>query len=345
VTIFHARYYRWPGTLGLALRKIIIASSVRAVERYDVWASIQSEIGVGGDAPEDAGKSFNATLSISQSASLMLLDFDMDKSPVYRLRQQIRRMEWGQYWIYRERSAGVRIQLGDREISTSPGDLVIADADAPFRTLAQRRYQHHIWMISRATVDRHLPPLPRPIGIHLPGSDNVTQLILAYFDALADKLESLSPALSALAADHIARLISVGCGGAAKAHVTAIHTARLEKARQYIENNLSMHGLNPEMAAAALGISLRQLHLYFEPGGESFGQYTRRRRLEECRAALEDPAATGRSITDIAFAWGFSSLPTFYRSFNDAFGVPPGDVRENARMLLKMTGDRTKPRR
>ena len=313
---------------------------MRAVERYDVWASIQSEIGVGGDPPEDKSRSFKATLSVSQSPSLMLLGFDLDNSLVYRQRQQIRRVEWGQYWIYRERGPGASIQLGDREFITAPGDLVIADADAPFRTLAKRRYLHHIWMISRATVDRHLPPLPRPLGIHLPGSDGVTQLILAYFDMLADKLETLTPALSAVAADHIARLISVGCGSAAKAHGTAIHIARLEKARQYVENNLSMHGLSPETAAAALGISARQLHLYFEPSGESFGQYIRRRRLEECRAALEDPASTERSITDIAFAWGFSSLPTFYRSFNDAFGAPPGDVRENARLLLKMTGDK-----
>jgi AraC-like DNA-binding protein len=327
---------------GLTLRKIIIPSSVRTVERYDAWASIISEIGVGGEPPEDKSKRFNASLSILQSPSLMLLDFDIDNSPVYRLRQQIRRVEWGQYWVYRERGAGAALQFGDREIITLPGDLVIADADGPFRTLAKRKYMHQLWMIPHATVERHLPPLPKPIVIHLPSSDGVTQLILAYFDALADKLESLSPALSALAADHIARLISVGCGGVTKTHETAIHAARLEKARQYVESNLSMHSLGPETVAAALGISVRQLHLYFEPSGESFGQYVRRRRLQECRAALEDPSAIGRSITDIAFAWGFSSLPTFYRSFNDAFGVAPGDLREKAQMLFKMTDDTVK---
>ena len=38
----------------------------------------------------------------------------------------------------------------------------------------------------------------------------------------------------------------------------------------------------------------------------------------------------GRSVTAVAFAWGFNSLPTFYRTFRQAFGVTPGALRANA---------------
>jgi AraC-like DNA-binding protein len=73
--------------------------------------------------------------------------------------------------------------------------------------------------------------------------------------------------------------------------------------------------------AAALGISLRQLHMLFEPTGTSFARYVTQRRLQHCRAALTSPAA--RSVADIAFGWGFNSLATFYR----AFGLSPTAVR------------------
>jgi transcriptional regulator GlxA family with amidase domain len=54
----------------------------------------------------------------------------------------------------------------------------------------------------------------------------------------------------------------------------------------------------------------------------------RQTRLKECRAALiADPT---RSVTDIAFAWGFGSMPSFYRAFQGAFGLSPGDARELA---------------
>jgi AraC-like DNA-binding protein len=35
-----------------------------------------------------------------------------------------------------------------------------------------------------------------------------------------------------------------------------------------------------------------------------------------------------RSVTDIAFAWGFNSLVTFYRAFQQAFGAAPGELRD-----------------
>ncbi|MGE5152209.1 MAG: helix-turn-helix domain-containing protein, partial [Rhodospirillaceae bacterium] len=85
--------------------------------------------------------------------------------------------------------------------------------------------------------------------------------------------------------------------------------------------------LTPARAAAAARISVRQLHLLFEPTGTSFAQHVLARRLSECRAALESPAQRGRTVTDIAFAWGFNNLASFYRAFRRHFGVGPGDVR------------------
>jgi AraC-like DNA-binding protein len=85
-------------------------------------------------------------------------------------------------------------------------------------------------------------------------------------------------------------------------------------------------GLTPEKAAAALKMSVRQLHLLFEPSGTSFAQHVLQRRLEECRAALLNPVG-GRSVAEIAFAWGFNSLATFHRNFREAFGITPGEVR------------------
>ncbi|HEY4275163.1 MAG TPA: helix-turn-helix transcriptional regulator [Rhizomicrobium sp.] len=100
-------------------------------------------------------------------------------------------------------------------------------------------------------------------------------------------------------------------------------SAKLEEAHLFIARHLSDYKLNPERIARALCISVRQLHLCFEPTGESLGQYIRRRRLEECRAMLESPMTVQRSVMEIAFACGFSSMPTFYRAFHHAYGAAP----------------------
>ena len=78
-----------------------------------------------------------------------------------------------------------------------------------------------------------------------------------------------------------------------------------------------------------LAISVRQLHLLFEPTGTSFAQHVSRRRL--CGAAPGGPRqsdqAFGDPIADIAFGWGFSSIATFYRAFEREFGMPPAALR------------------
>lgn len=86
---------------------------------------------------------------------------------------------------------------------------------------------------------------------------------------------------------------------------------------------LGIFGLTPASTAVALGISLRHLHLLFEPTGTSFAHYVAQRRLFQRRAVLTSPTDVHRSVADIAFGWGFNSLATFYRAFEGEFGMPP----------------------
>src|SRR5262249_28326677 len=101
---------------------------------------------------------------------------------------------------------------------------------------------------------------------------------------------------------------------------------RFAETQRYIDLHLADAGLTPEKAAAALKISVRQLHHQFEPSGTTFSRYVTRRRLEECRAALMNPIGD-RSVTDIALAWGFNSLDPSPRTFPQAFAPPPGEWR------------------
>ena len=83
--------------------------------------------------------------------------------------------------------------------------------------------------------------------------------------------------------------------------------------------------------ATVLGVSLRSLHAVLEPAGTGVARRILRRRLEECRVTLLNDRS--RPVTDIVFAWGFNSLSGFYRAFQAAFGVSPGDLRAAARNL------------
>jgi AraC-like DNA-binding protein len=56
----------------------------------------------------------------------------------------------------------------------------------------------------------------------------------------------------------------------------------------------------------------------------------RKKRLERCRKALTDPAQSKRSVSEIAYSWGFCDLTHFGRAFRAAYGMLPSECRQLA---------------
>ncbi|MDO9294167.1 MAG: helix-turn-helix domain-containing protein, partial [Hydrogenophaga sp.] len=56
-----------------------------------------------------------------------------------------------------------------------------------------------------------------------------------------------------------------------------------------------------------------------------------RRRLQACMHDLQNPTHAQRTITDIAFAWGFNNGAHFSRVFREHTGQTPSDFREAMR--------------
>jgi len=93
--------------------------------------------------------------------------------------------------------------------------------------------------------------------------------------------------------------------------------------QRFIDEHLSDPRLGPAEIAAAAEISVRHLHRVFSGGGSTLGDCIRARRLEQCRNDLANPRLHGKTITEIAFSWGFSDSAHFSRSFRQQFGICP----------------------
>ena len=95
----------------------------------------------------------------------------------------------------------------------------------------------------------------------------------------------------------------------------------------FIAAHLRDPRLRPSWIAEQLRFSRRYLHLLFEGSGSSVGETILAQRLERCRSDLRDPRLRDRSVSDIAFAWGFNDAAHFSRAFRRAYGICPRDAR------------------
>jgi AraC-like DNA-binding protein len=239
-------------------------------------------------------------------------------------RFHLRRARHEQIYIAAPTSAtGVEVRL-------APGDFCISSTGWPFESLMKDGISASGLVIPNEVLSPLLARGRLTGPVAAPAGSPLGKLLGVAFDAASAQLPLLSPELGDAVLQNLCGLVALACGASEEGRWSgrdSLRTARLEAAKRYVEEHLAEPGLTPAGTAAALGISVRHLHLLFEPTGISFAHYVAQRRLLQCRAALTSPTGVARSVADIAFGWGFNSLATFYRVFEREFGMPPTALR------------------
>src|SRR4029450_9657251 len=101
----------------------------------------------------------------------------------------------------------------------------------------------------------------------------------------------------------------------------------LLRARDAIDRDYAQPLDIPALARVALVSEAHFVRTFRATFGETPHRYARRRRVERAMALLRN---TDRSVTDICWAVGFSSLGTFSRTFSDIVGRSPSAFRRQA---------------
>jgi AraC family transcriptional activator of tynA and feaB len=97
--------------------------------------------------------------------------------------------------------------------------------------------------------------------------------------------------------------------------------------RAAVEAGLYDPALNAKAVAQTAGVSVRYANTLLAQEDTSIGRLIRARRLARCRKAFEDPLQASRTVSEIAYGWGYSDMTHFGRSFKKAFGVSPTEYR------------------
>ena len=108
---------------------------------------------------------------------------------------------------------------------------------------------------------------------------------------------------------------------------SSLGTAHRIRIINFIEAHLNDPDLTPTRIAEACKMTARYLHHLFSDQEETVARYILRRRLEACSRALQSGAQRGRTVTAIAFDYGFNSPTHFGRVFRAKFNVTPREYR------------------
>lgn len=102
-----------------------------------------------------------------------------------------------------------------------------------------------------------------------------------------------------------------------------------DRIKAYINHNLHASDLSMDQIANALGCTTRYLHKVFLNEEQTLGQYICSLRLERCHADLRNPTFRQKTVTEIAFSWGFNNVTHFSRVFRKKFSMAPTTCRNS----------------
>jgi AraC-like DNA-binding protein len=217
-------------------------------------------------------------------------------------------------------------EQSDRHIELTPGDCLAYDVSCPHTIISPTLTRHEVVIVPKALLQERGFRSAKMSACKLSARTGTGRIAYNFVHAAFDEAAKLSPNNAIGVADSLIDLLLLPLREADALFDRGGPEAMHIRAQFFIREHLRDPDLSIDRISAALGCTKRYLHMLFSDRGTTISDYIRNARLQNCRQELETHA--GRSITDVAFSWGFSSSSHFSRVFREYFGVVPSAVHK-----------------
>jgi AraC-like DNA-binding protein len=235
-------------------------------------------------------------------------------------------------WLMRfQLSGSVTACYDRREVHLQPGDFMLYDSTRPYAMLFEQRAAILALRIPQETLLRYIGAPDRFSCRVMSGSTGASALASQFLKGFWQRCgEVHTDEVIKQLLDVALRLVASAYADLPQSQVepSCLQAAHRMRIIQHIERNLKDPELSPSRVASALRMTPGYLHRILCNEPESASRYILRRRLEECARALSDPAQRSRSVTELAFEYGFNSPAHFSRAFREHHGVTAREYRQ-----------------
>ena len=304
---------------------------VSAAERPGFWTDWLHRLFHGLDSDLYGDSEFDGRVATVHAGDIVLTRLEANRHRVTRSASLVRQSEVGYLKIVAPWVGCAGVEQKGREAWVTPDQWSIYDTTDAYAVANPVRVEHLIVMLPKDRLVERGLALDALMARRLGGSGGVARIALETMRNAYRELPGMSETAARGVGDAITQLVHLsmldlaGIGTA----VTQREALR-ERIKQHVGERLGDPALSVDSIALALNCSRRQLYNAFAEEPDGVAGYILLRRLEGCRRCLDDRAQAHRSLTEIAFDFGFSNMAHFSRVFRAHLGLPPSDYRRSA---------------
>ncbi len=213
-----------------------------------------------------------------------------------------------------------------RRIDLMPGDCLAYDVSCPHTILSPTLTRHEVVIVPKELLLERGFRLAKMSPCKLSARTGTGRIAYNFVHAAFDEATRLSPNTAIGVADSLIDLLLLPLREPDAMFDRVGPAAMYVRAQFFIREHLRDPDLSIDQISAALNCTKRYLHMLFSERGTTISDYIRHARLQHCRQELE--TQNGKTVTDVAFSWGFSSSSHFSRVFRKHFGVVPSAIHK-----------------
>ncbi|GAB2892079.1 hypothetical protein GCM10027074_70270 [Streptomyces deserti] len=227
-------------------------------------------------------------------------------------------------------SGELLLRQDDQEARLAPGAGSLMTLGAPFQLLHDASLRGFILSIPAHEIDS---PLGRktPLAAGLDLTRGLGRVVHGMLLDVHDQRDTLTATQFNAVCDRIVELLCMLVAGDDHPDVPG-HLAEVEAmVHRYARDHAADPDLTGSSIARALGWSLRQIQLALQRVGTTPRDLIREERLRLVREYLRCADCEHMTITDVAYASGFTSASSLSTAFRRRFGASPREMRRQSR--------------
>jgi AraC-like DNA-binding protein len=231
--------------------------------------------------------------------------------------------------------AEIHFEQDGRDVRCRPGAFLIERSHLPYEF--SHRDPAALWVLKvpSAVLRARISRPERLATLQFDASRSLGALFVDTLRLTGARIEEMDENARSLVGKHLVDLLAMAIEADERVllgQATSVRNAHLYRCEHFIRTHLDDIRLSPQMVADGCGISLRYLHQIFEGEGITVCAYIRNQRLLMCDTMLRDPGCR-KSISEIAYKWGFGDQAQFSRNYRSRFGCTPSEARTASRTL------------
>lgn len=293
-------------------------------DRAARWHQINRDYFGDLDVECPAGESMDAQFSVFSVGALRMYRID---GPAHRVRRSELCGELPSDDLYKlvlQLEGNADIVQRDSSVHLDRGEWSLYDPRVPYAITNHERASLLVVQIPRVLLKGFKVPSLHSCHARSSAVIGLHAVLGSFLQSLSEQLVTLSDGVGQPLSETIVGLLASTLADQAREGEHATLPAVLKaRVKQYVQTHLGEPDLTIERIARDMRCSKRYLHRVFEDEDCSLDRYIWQARLQRCHDTLSTPAGRTRSVSEVAYGWGFNSSAHFCRLFKSQFGLSP----------------------